>query len=145
MYRILVINPGSTSTEVSIFEEETEILNAKIVHPVEELRKYSKVLDQLPYRSNVVKSQINKWDIRKGVLSAVVGRSGVSIKESGTYKVTQKMVEDVRAGKFIAEHAAILGCLIAKEIADEHGISEFIAQPSPLHWSPIVNVSVPCI
>jgi len=76
MYKILVINPGSTSTELNIFEDEKEIKNARIVHPVDELRKCENVIDQFPYRSEIIHSTLSDWGIKKGDLSAVVGRSG---------------------------------------------------------------------
>ena len=50
MFRTLLINPGSTSSEISIFEDEREVKSARMIHPVAELRKYSTILDQYPYR-----------------------------------------------------------------------------------------------
>jgi butyrate kinase len=141
MYRILTINPGSTSTELSLFEDEKEVASARIIHSVDELRKFNKVLEQYPYRSNIVRSKLAEWGISKGNISAVVGRSGVRTREGGTYEVNQKMVDDVISGKVRVEHAAVLGCLLAKEIADEYGLPAFISQPSPVEWPPIARVS----
>ena len=141
MHRIFVINPGSTSTELSLFEDEKEVKSARIVHPAEELRKFGKVLEQLPYRSRIVKSTLSEWRLKKGDISAVVGRSGVRTKESGTYQVNEKMINDVTSGKVRVEHAAILGCLLAKEIADQYGVPAFISQASPVEWPPIARVS----
>jgi butyrate kinase len=141
MYRILTVNPGSTSTELSLFEDEEEVKNAKIVHPVDELRKFSRVLEQFPYRSRVIRSKLVEWGITKGNIAAVVGRSGVRTREGGTYEVNRKMIEDVTSGKIRVEHAAILGCLLAKEIADEYGVPAFISQPSPVEWPPIAKIS----
>jgi butyrate kinase len=141
MHRIFVINPGSTSTELSLFEDEKEVKSARIVHPAEELRKFDRVLEQLPYRSRIIKSTLAEWRLKKGDISAVVGRSGVRTQESGTYQVNQKMINDVTSGKIRVEHAAILGCLLAKEIADEYGVPAFISQPSPVEWPPTARVS----
>ena len=141
MYRILVINPGSTSTEVSIFEDEKEVRSDRIVHPVNELRKFDRIIEQFPYRNGIVKSKLSEWGIMKGDLSAVVGRSGLSRREGGTYEVNQKMIDDVKAGKVRVIHAASLGCWLAKEIADEYGVSAFVAHPSPAEWAPLVKVS----
>jgi butyrate kinase len=141
MYRILIVNPGSTSTELSLFEDEEEVKNAKIVHPVDELRKFNRVLEQFPYRSGVIRSKLVEWGITKGNIAAVVGRSGVRTREGGTYEVNRKMIEDVTSGKIRVEHAAILGCLLAKEIADEYGVPAFISQPSPVEWPPIAKIS----
>jgi butyrate kinase len=141
MYRIFVINPGSTSTELSLFEDEKEVKSARIVHPVDELRKFDKVLQQYPYRSSIVKTSLSEWLLMRGNISAVVGRSGVRTKEGGTYEVNQRMINDVTSGKVRTEHAAILGCLLAKEIADEYGVPAFIFQPSPVEWPPMAGVS----
>ena len=141
MHRILVINPGSTSTELSVFEDEKEVKSARIVHPVDELRKFEKVIEQFPYRSKVTSSTLAEWEIKKGDLSAVVGRSGPRARESGTFQVNQKMVDDVKSGKARVVHPAILGCLMAKEIADEYGIPAFVPYPSLVEWPPIAAVS----
>jgi butyrate kinase len=141
MHRIFVINPGSTSTEVSLFEDEKEVKSARVVHPVEELREFSRALEQLPYRSRIVKSTLSEWGLKKGDISAVVGRSGVRTKESGTYQVNEKMINDVASGKVRVEHAAILGCLLAKEIADEYGAPAYVSQPPPIEWPLIATVS----
>jgi len=71
----------------------------------------------------------------------VVGRGAIRRREGGTYQVNQKMVDEVKAGKVRVEHAAILGCLLAKEIADEHGVPAFVLQPSFGDWEPIARVS----
>ena len=141
MYRILVINPGSTSTELSIFEDENEVKSARIVHPVDDLRKFNKTIEQFPYRNDIIKSQLLEWGIKKGDLSAVVGRSGPRTRESGIYEVNQKMADEVTSGRARVEHPAILGCLLAKEVADEHGIPAYIPYSSPVEWPPIAAVS----
>lgn len=141
MYRILIINPGSTSTELSVFEDEEETQSARIVHPVDELRKFESVIEQFPYRNEIIKSTLLGWGVKKGDLSAVVGRSGPRTREGGTFEVNQKMVDDVKSGKVRVGHPAILGCLLAKEVADEHGIPAFVPHPSPIEWPPIAGVS----
>jgi butyrate kinase len=146
MHRILIINPGSTSTELSIFEDEREVKSARIVHPVDELRKFDKVIEQFPYRNEIIRAKLTEWGIKKGDLSAAVGRSGPRTKESGIYEINQKMVDDVKSGKARVVHPAILGCLLAKEIADEYGIPAYIPYPSPVEWPPIARVSgIPAI
>jgi len=112
MYRVLVINPGSTSTEVSVFEDETEVKNAKIVHSVDDLRGFGKVIEELPYRHRVVRSKLEEWGIKKGDLAAVVGRSGPRTGESGVFRVNQKMADAVTSVGVRIEHPAILGCVL---------------------------------
>ena len=120
IFKTLLTNPGSTSSEVSIFEDENEIISARIVHPVSELRKYPTIPDQFPYRNAILKAQLKEWNIKKGDLAAVVGRSALGRRESGTYEVNDQMIADVK--KFMSQrggHAAGMGCLLAKEIAGE--------------------------
>jgi butyrate kinase len=141
MYKILVINPGSTSTEISLFEDEREVKSARIVHPVEKLRAFDRVIDQLPYRNDVIKVQLAGWAIRKGDLSAVVGRSSILKKVEGSYLVNQKMANDAREGKMKYEHAALLGCLLAKEIGENFGIPAFVAHLVSDEFPSVAGVS----
>jgi len=141
MHGIIVINPGSTSTEVSLFEDESEIKSARIVHPVDDLRRFDTVFDQLPYRGKVIKSQLADWGTAKGDLAAIVGRSALLRRETGTYEVNRKMTDDVTAGKVRIQHAAALGCLLAKEISDEYGAPAFVAHIAFSPFEPIARVS----
>ncbi len=141
MYKILVINPGSTSTEINIFEDETEVKSAQIVHPVAELKQFKKVIEQFPYRNNIIKSKLSEWGIKKGDLSAVVGRSGPRAKESGIFEINQLMFDIVKSEKVKVEHPAILGCLLAKEVADDYQIPAFVPYPSSVEWPRIASVS----
>ncbi len=141
MFRILVINPGSTSTELSIFEDENEVKSARIVHPANELRKFDRVLEQFPYRNAIVKAKLSEWELKKGDLSAVVGRSALRGRERGTYEVNQKMVDDVKTGRVRVDHASVLGCLLAKEAADEYGAPAFVAHSLARDFEPIAKVS----
>jgi butyrate kinase len=141
MFRTLLINPGSTSSEVSIFEDEDEVKSARMIHPVTKLRKYPKILDQLPYRSAIIKDQLKQWNIKKGDLTAVVGRSAIGRKESGTYVVNQRMIDDVKIIMSRLEHASGMGCMLAKEIADEQGIPAFVAHSVAQTFDRVAKVS----
>ncbi len=146
MFRTLLINPGSTSSEVSIFEDEHEVKSARMIHPVTELRKYSKILDQFSYRIDAIRDQLRQWNIQKGDLAAVVGRSFINRRESGTYMVNQKMVDDVKVILSRVEHAAGLGCMLSREIADEQGIPAFVAHCAAQSLDPMAKVSgIPAI
>ena len=146
MYRILVINPGSTSTEINVFEDQKEVKSAQIGHPVDELRQFKKVIDQFPYRSNIIKSKLAEWGVKKGDLSAVAGRSGPRAKESGVYQVNQLMFDTVRTEKVRVEHPAILGCMLAWEVGQQYQIPAFVPYPPPIDWPRIASVSgIPAI
>jgi len=141
MHRILVVNPGSTSTEISLFEDEYEKKSARIVHPVDDLRKYETILDQLPYRSAIVESRMQEWGVGKGDLSAVVGRSALLRKETGTYEVNPRMVDDLKAGKVRIEHAAILGGLLADQVGKRCDAPAFVAHIVFSQLEPLARVS----
>ncbi len=130
VYKILVINPGSTSTKIAVFENEKCILNKKIEHPVEELSKYERIIDQYEFRKEIILKTLEDAGIDIKELSAVVGRGGLlyPLKEGGTYKVNELMLEHLRQG-VQGEHASNLGALIANAIAKPLNIPAFIVDP----------------
>ncbi len=145
MIRILLINPGSTSSELAIFEDGAEVQGTRMIHAFAELTKYQRIVDQLPYRRALIKEQLRKWRIRKGSLSAVVARSPVSLNqiglESGAYIVSQKMIDDVEAMMAKVEHASGLGCMLAKDIADDFSIPAFISYNRSAVLGPMARIS----
>lgn len=126
---ILAINPGSTSTKISLFEGENECKTHKIDHNKEELEKYEKIKDQYGYRLNLIKSWMDDEKIQLNSLIAVVGRGGLlRSMPGGTYEVSDLMIEDLKVG-IQGEHASNLGGMLAKGLADLEGISSFIVDP----------------
>ncbi len=125
MYKILVINPGSTSTKVSYFEDEKEVRAKKIEHSVEELKRFEKIFDQYEFRKGSVLKFLKENNIDDKDLSCVVGRSGVLRPISaGTYIINDKMLEDLKNATI--EHASNLGAPIAYEIAKPLNIPAFV-------------------
>ena len=117
-FKILAINPGSTSTKIAIYEDTKEISKKNIEHPSDEIAKYNKITDQYEMRYKQILSFLeeNNFDIKS--LSAVVGRGGpLPPVRSGAYKVNDAMVDRLK-NRPIIEHASNLGSIIAKEIAD---------------------------
>ncbi|WIF96141.1 butyrate kinase [Caminicella sporogenes] len=129
MYRILAINPGSTSTKIAIFDNEKPILETTLRHPAEEINKFEKIYDQYEFRKNVILDTLNEKGINLTKLNAVVGRGGLlkPIK-GGTYSVNEKMIEDLKMG-VLGEHASNLGGILAYEIASNLNIPAFIVDP----------------
>lgn len=139
---ILVVNPGSTSTKVAIFEGEKNVLQKNLSHSAEEVAKFLKVTDQYEYRQKMILEWMKESDISTGSLAAVVGRGGL-LKPipGGTYKVTDAMIDDLRTG-IQGEHASNLGGIIAKGIADSEHIPAFIVDPVATdEFSDIARVS----
>ncbi len=129
MYHILVINPGSTSTKVAVYDDDKERFTTTIHHPLEELSKYRKIVDQYEMRKKVILDEIKNKGCDVRSLSAVVGRGGL-LKPipGGTYLVNEKMIEDLRKG-VQGEHASNLGGILAYEIAHPLSIPAYIVDP----------------
>lgn len=141
MFKILVINPGSTSTEIALFEGEREGKSMKAVHPIDELRRFTTVLDQFPYRREIVQSQFTAWGVTPGSLDAVIGRSALRGKKTGVYEVNERMIEDLRAVRMESQHASILGGLLARDIADDFRVPAFVGHIAFQNLPPLATVS----
>jgi len=129
MKKILVLNPGSTSTKIAVFEDNKSLFQENISHSVDELSKFKKLIDQFEYRKEKIIEKLNERGFNIDNLDAVVGRGGL-LKPiaSGTYSVNNKMVETLKSGEY-GEHASNLGAVIAKSIADSLNIPVFIVDP----------------
>ena len=114
--KILVINPGSTSTKMAVFEDETPILVRNIVHTPEELADFDDVIEQQDFRKQLVIDELEKAGLPVA-FDAVIGRGGlVKPLEGGVYEINDLMVQDTHSGIALHNHACNLGCLIAHEI-----------------------------
>ncbi|MBN2541306.1 butyrate kinase [bacterium] len=129
-YIIVVINPGATSTKVAYFEDENQVFAENIKHHDEDLSKFERDIDQFEFRINLVKQILEKNGVNLGDLSAVVGRGGpFKPLVSGTYRVNEAMLDDVREGRVQATHISNIGCLLANALARPLGIPAFIVDP----------------
>lgn len=129
VYRLLVINPGSTSTKIAIFDNEKLVLEETLRHSCEELEKYTTIFDQYEFRKNIILEILNEKGINITKLNAVVGRGGLLKPiQGGTYRVNEKMLDDLKKG-VLGEHASNLGGIIANEIASQLNIPSFIVDP----------------
>ena len=125
-YKIFVINPGSTTTKVAYYEDETQVYNKSIEHTDEELDRYDSILAQEDFRTAVVRKAIEDWDIDIDSLSVIMARGNLLPgMSSGGYKVDANMVDALRSG-IASPHASNLAALIAYSIAEPHGIPAFI-------------------
>ncbi|GGF08485.1 putative butyrate kinase [Halobacillus andaensis] len=129
IHRILVINPGSTSTKIGVFDNEAEIFEKTIRHSHEEINQYNRIIDQYDFRKSVILKELDQADINIHSLSAVCGRGGLLRPiEGGTYEVNDAMLEDLKNG-YNGEHASNLGGIIASEIAKSMNINAYIVDP----------------
>lgn len=114
---ILAINPGSTSTKVSLFEEENLVFEKNLRHSIEDLKLFEKISDQFHFRKDLIMNELIERKIDLNKISAVVGRGGlVKPIESGIYPVNERLKEDLING-VMGQHASNLGGLIAADIA----------------------------
>lgn len=129
VFRLLIINPGSTSTKIAIFDNEKPVMETTLRHTDQELAPYNSVADQFEFRKNVILDTLNKNDINITKLSGVVGRGGLlKPMEGGTYKVNDTMLNDLKLAA-MGQHASNLGAIIANEIAAQLNIPAFIVDP----------------
>lgn len=128
-YKILVINPGSTSTKIGVFENENLILEETLRHSSEEISKYTSIFEQFQFRKDVIVNILVEKGFDLNTLSAVVGRGGMlKPMAGGTYKVNAQMLEDLKIG-VQGQHASNLGGILANEIAKNLKVPAYIVDP----------------
>ena len=141
--KILVINPGSTSTKVAVYEDEKPILLRSITHTADELAPYDAIIEQQDFRRQLVLDELKRSDIPLE-FDAVIGRGGlVKPIAGGVYEINEQMITDTLRGCVMHNHACNLGCLIAHEIAARiPGCRAFIADPGVVdELSPLARIS----
>jgi butyrate kinase len=125
--KILAINPGSTSTKIAVFTNSNQTFATCLRHSVEDLEPFSKVIDQFEFRKQLVLKALADNGI-PFEFDAVIGRGGLLRPiPGGVYEVNDAMITDIK--KVRRSHACNLGCLIARDLADELGCRAFIADP----------------
>jgi len=125
----LIINPGSTSTKIGVFEDETLLFEETLRHSTEELSVYDSIVDQTDFRKNIILSLLKEKNFDISSLNVVVGRGGM-LKPicGGTYAVTPDLLHDLEVG-IQGQHASNLGGILAKDIADSLNIPSYIVDP----------------
>ena len=128
VYRILVINPGSTSTKVALYENETSIFEHNIGHNPEEIARCKHIADQYPLRRDAVLGALSEAGFGPNDLDAVVGRGGMLRSvPSGTYLVNRRLLDDCWKMQE-RQHVANLGAVLAREIAPD-GVPAYMVDP----------------
>lgn len=126
---ILAVNPGSTTTKISLFDDSKEILTKNISHKIEELSRFNKASDQDLYRMEIIVRILREKNVDIGKIKAVVGRGGLLKPiEGGTYTVNDEMVADLKRG-ILGDHPSNCGGLIAYAISKALGCEAFIVDP----------------
>ena len=125
----LIINPGSTSTKIGVFEDEALLFDETLRHPTEEISKYPTIIDQKDFRKNIIVNFLKEANFDIKELDVIVGRGGL-LKPipSGTYTVSDELLNDLKIG-VQGQHASNLGGILAREIGDELGVPSYIVDP----------------
>ena len=132
MNRIIVLNPRSTSTKVAVYDGEEKVFQTNISHPASELAKYEQIVDQLPYRKQVIEEILAEQGVdisSADAFSAIC--TGLLTMPGGVFEVNDVMYEHGKIGPG-SKHPGNLGPLLAKDFADKYGRRAFVVDPSSL-------------
>lgn len=129
MFKILAINPGSTSTKIAVYQDEELVYKKSIRHSTDIIQSFDRVFDQYDFRKTQILDTLKEAEISIDSFDAIVGRGGMLKPiEGGTYKVNDAMIEYMEEAPR-GEHASNLGCVIARDLAEPLGIPSFIVDP----------------
>ena len=121
-YRIFIINPGSTSTKLSLFENDKNIYTTDVFHDSKILLSFPTINDQLDYRMKVIYDFLKEDHIDLTGIDAVVGRGGGCYAvPGGIYQIDERLIADTRAAKGGLYHASMLGVQMANEVHQKYG------------------------
>jgi len=139
---ILVINPGSTSTKVALFDGNEKISEENFRHDAAELGRFDNVADQFEYRMRAIDRWLESHRFKPGQLKAVVGR-GAPLRpmEGGSYQITDRMLDDLY-NRHYSNHASNLGAIIARRLGERYGVPALITDPITVdNFTDIARVS----
>lgn len=129
MERILAINPGSTSTKLAVFDDDTMIMSETVRHPLNELKRFTWVMEQFDYRMSCINDTLSKNAIPKSSLTCVMARGGLLPPvPSGAFRVNQDMIDYFMATR-VDTHISNLACVLADAIARPLGIPAMVYDP----------------
>ena len=129
MHKLLIINPGSTSTKIAVFQDKECVFKTNIKHSAEEIAPFEHIAEQYHFRKEVILNTLKEAGMELNDLSMVVGRGGLlKPLTSGIYEVNEAMKRDL-VNSPVGEHACNLGGLIADDIAKSVGVKAYIADP----------------
>lgn len=128
-YRILAINPGSTSTKIGVFTNEVPLFEQTIRHDSETINTFENIIGQYEFRKATILETLDTQGINVSKLNAVCGRGGLLRPiQGGTYAVNAAMLDDLKMG-YSGQHASNLGGILAYEIASALNIPSYIVDP----------------
>ncbi len=130
-YRMLVINPGSTSTKVSLFEDDRHVFERSMFHDAPQLLKYPHVNGQVPFRYQVILEMLREEGVDPASIDVFIGRGGSAYSQpSGVTVIDQRLYDDTEAAVGGSEHAAKLGVMLAWEFVKHYGKPAYTLNPT---------------
>jgi butyrate kinase len=127
--RLFVINPGSTSTKIALFEDEREVFSSNVSHDAAKLKEFAEISDQFSYRKETILGELARHGFSLAGTDAFVGRGGGLVGcEGGTYTINDTLLHHARTG-FTVRHPAILGSQLAQDFAATYGGRAFVVNP----------------
>jgi butyrate kinase len=128
--KILVVNPGGTSTKIAVYRGEEAVFGENVRHDAAELARFAHIYDQLDWRLEATRAVLASAGIALGDLDAVVGRgAALAPVPSGVFAVDAAMLDAIRAGRVLVHHASELGAPLAHAFARGAGCPAYIADP----------------
>lgn len=129
--KILVINPGSTSTKISLFEDDRNLFTESLFHDAPELLKFPHVNDQTGFRKQVILDFLKEHDTDPSEIDVFVGRGGSAYSQpAGVTVIDERLYNDTKAAVGGSNHPAKLGVMIAYEMCKEYGGKMFTLNPT---------------
>ncbi|MBW2595980.1 MAG: butyrate kinase [Deltaproteobacteria bacterium] len=141
-HSIFVINMGSISTKVALFDGATALIQKTITYTDDELTGYKNVIDQLPRRKRDILDFTTRNDIDPGEVDIIISRGGLGRPgPGGVYKINKNMCDDLLSGKY-GVHASSLGPVIALSMAEKTAIQAIVIDPpSTDEFQPLARIS----
>ncbi|MBR6348739.1 MAG: butyrate kinase, partial [Spirochaetales bacterium] len=131
MPRILVINPGSTSTKISVFDDMKCLFTESVFHDAPQLLSFPTTNDQVPFRMKVVEDLLEKYGVPFESIDVYVGRGGCAYSQkAGVMEIDERLVRDTAADKGGSDHPAKLGVMMAWELGRKYGKKMFTVNPT---------------
>ncbi|MBQ8590134.1 MAG: butyrate kinase [Firmicutes bacterium] len=121
-FKLLIMNLGSTSTKVSVYEDYQEVARESLHHSQEQLNQYPSPLDQKEFRKEAILKFLSSHDYDLKDFSCIVARGGCCKPiEGGIYRITKEMLDDIASEKY-GLHISNTGCFIAYELGQEYDL-----------------------
>ncbi|WP_324825505.1 butyrate kinase [Sinanaerobacter sp. ZZT-01] len=120
--KMFVLNLGSTSTKVAVYEDTNEIVKETLQHSQEDLQQFHRITDQKEFRKKAILTFLTKHNFHLNLFDCIVARGGCTKPiEGGIYYITEEMLKDMKSGIY-GMHVSNVGCMIAYELSQEYQI-----------------------